>query len=221
MTFEEFKNNIDQILQSVDRIYNLFLLGGEPLLNKDLAKILDYACRKKKIINTRIITNGTIIPNNETINILRKYKKSSILLSNYSINKQLKTVKKEKLLSLFKKENIKCYYEKEYEWSIQPKVKIDNPIKDQIVLKNNYSKCNFKRCVCLSNNKIHPCALSRYINDEANAKYSSNFIDLNSVYNLKNDLITFFNKDCFDVCECCHFTNYKSITFPAIQIKKE
>ncbi len=218
MSFEEFKENLDIILNSVDRIYNLFLLDGEPLLNKELDKMLDYASIKKQIINVRIITNGTIVPNEKIIDILKARKNTSVLLSNYAANKSIKIIKNKEIFDLFDKEGINYYYEGKLKWSRQPEVSLLNTTKNLVELKNNYKKCDFKKCTCLSNNKIYPCALSKYIDDELNHKYDENFINLTSDKNLRKKFIEFFEKDCFQVCECCDFTNYGKVIFPAMQV---
>lgn len=42
------------------------IVGGEPFTNKDLYKLLDYIAEKKEIKNGKIVTNGTVIPDERT-----------------------------------------------------------------------------------------------------------------------------------------------------------
>jgi organic radical activating enzyme len=68
----------DRILHSIDRLFHfddyivdLNLLGGEPLLSRDLPTILDKLGEYRTKINTlNITTNGTILPSRELIDAL-------------------------------------------------------------------------------------------------------------------------------------------------------
>ncbi len=48
VSFEMFKKDIDTLLKAVDYIDYFGFVGGEPLLAKDLAKMIKYACSKEK-----------------------------------------------------------------------------------------------------------------------------------------------------------------------------
>jgi organic radical activating enzyme len=63
--------SIDQLFQFDDYIVDLNLLGGEPLLGRDLPKILDKLGEYRTRINTlNITTNGTVLPKYELIDAL-------------------------------------------------------------------------------------------------------------------------------------------------------
>jgi organic radical activating enzyme len=64
-------HSIDRLFQFDDYIVDLNLLGGEPLLNRDLPKILDKLGEYRTKINTlNITTNGTLLPKRELIDAL-------------------------------------------------------------------------------------------------------------------------------------------------------
>lgn len=82
VSFETFRADLDKLLGSVDYIYALGLVGGEPLLCGDLAKMLEYASVQKQIRHIFIATNCTIEPSPELLRAMR-HKKFAVQLSNY------------------------------------------------------------------------------------------------------------------------------------------
>lgn len=72
--FYELKTDMDLLMQYVDYVFCYSFLGGEPFLNKELYKIIDYAGTKykEKIGRLAITTNGTVIPDDKTMEVLRK-----------------------------------------------------------------------------------------------------------------------------------------------------
>lgn len=74
-SFEEIKENIDLFFNAVDLIQRFQLTGGEPLLFKDVIRVIEYIGDnyRDKIIKFEIVTNGTIIPTDELCTVLEKY----------------------------------------------------------------------------------------------------------------------------------------------------
>lgn len=73
--FERLKNNFDIFFESVDYVYEYTLLGGEPFLHKNIAEIVSYLGNKygKKIGQINLISNGTVVPSEEVVDVLKKY----------------------------------------------------------------------------------------------------------------------------------------------------
>ena len=95
MPFEEFKNDVDALSNASHEIKTTLLLGGEPLLNKDLPKMVTYIAKKHKFKTIYIVTNGTILFNEQLIAAIKKYrKKVRVYISNYSLNENLKNILK-------------------------------------------------------------------------------------------------------------------------------
>lgn len=74
-SFEELKRDIDLLFKSVDYVCTYQLLGGEPLLNPELERILEYIGEHyvDRFGSIEIVTNGTIVPNESLRRISRKY----------------------------------------------------------------------------------------------------------------------------------------------------
>lgn len=75
MSLESLKRNFDTFFDSVDYVYEYTLLGGEPFVHKDLTEIISYMGETygERIGRINLISNGTIVPNDETIQTMMKY----------------------------------------------------------------------------------------------------------------------------------------------------
>lgn len=220
LSVEKFKSNIDAILENVDLIYNLNILGGEPLLNKDMDKILEYANSKPQIKAIRIHTNGTILPSKDLIKKIISLNKVSVFLSNYSGNPSIKILKDEKIIELFDKYKVKYHRApRDYTWGLVPQVNLEQDISDEQNIRQ-YLKCNFKYSPCLSDGKIYPCALAKHIADRGYHLKDTDCIDLSTDKSIRKDFINFYKRNSFEICKCCDFTAYGSPIMPAIQIEK-
>lgn len=218
LSVEQFKENIDTILDNVDIIYNLNILGGEPLMNKNIAEMLEYANSKHQIKAIRIHTNGTIVPDEKLLDTITRLKKVSFYLSNYSGNSAIKILKDDEIVDILTKRNIKYFRApKDYTWGLVPSVNLNNNISDEQNIRQ-YLKCNFKYCPCLSNGKIYPCALAKYIADSGYHLKDMDCIDLSTDKSIQDKFIKFYSSKSFEICKCCDFTTYNSPIMPAVQL---
>ena len=69
------KKNFEIFFESVDYVYEYTLLGGEPFLHRDIADIISFLGGKygEKIGRINLISNGTIVPDGNVIDILRNF----------------------------------------------------------------------------------------------------------------------------------------------------
>lgn len=83
--YQVLENTIDGLFCIVDYVKKFTLTGGEPLLHIDLPKLIEKAmCYESHFDVLEISTNGTILPTNELVAVLDKYKnKMQILIDNY------------------------------------------------------------------------------------------------------------------------------------------
>lgn len=75
MPLDIAKKSADVFFSKYDCVGEFVLIGGEPLLYKNLIEIVEYIGSKygSKIILFSITTNGTIIPSDELIKICMRY----------------------------------------------------------------------------------------------------------------------------------------------------
>ncbi len=74
LSFEEFKSNIDRLKELFEEIRSIQLLGGEPLLNKELGKMIIYTKQVFPHTYLSIISNGILFPqmDDELFTILKE-----------------------------------------------------------------------------------------------------------------------------------------------------
>ena len=213
--FEDFKSDIDKVLKSVDCIEFIGFVGGEPMLCNDLAKMIDYACKQRKIHQVFLATNGTILPDKNMIKVM-KNKKFGVQLSDYSHVKNIKTgvtVKFNDYKDMLKENNIICnsYQEKRdaVTWFTMPQIYKDE--QDGNKMRQQYYNC-VQSCNVICDGKILPCTAAPYIykNLELTEKVQNEIIDLRkniSPKDLTKEIIEDFSRPNPAFCHYCHFEN--------------
>lgn len=85
MSIDDLKKNFDTFFENIDFVYEYTLLGGEPFLHRDLTDIITYLRERygARIGLINLISNGTVIPNDEVIKILARYH-VSVHISDYT-----------------------------------------------------------------------------------------------------------------------------------------
>jgi len=138
-------SNIESILRYAKYIYRLKLHGGEVFLHPDLSKLIDYVSGNKRIISTRITTNGTLIPNES---ILQSLSGSRIVvqISEYEIS----SGNIPKLIQLFNDRHIKYVLLKDREWRDMGDFSERGS--------NRFFECSIKRCTSLFGEDVYVCS---------------------------------------------------------------
>ncbi len=213
-TFQEFKNDIDKLLKSVDFINILGFVGGEPTLSNDLAEMIEYACSKKQIHQVFLATNCTILPSEKLIKAMQN-KKFAAQLSDYSHVKNIKngvTVKYDKWKDTLVQNHIRFnnYQEKREAntWFSLPEVYIDE--QDAQKVKKTWRNC-VQICNILSNGILLPCTMSVHIykNLEHTKAIDDEVINIRNLSDkeLTKRLTENFKKPNSAFCHYCHFEN--------------
>lgn len=130
--------DIDRVLELVDSVKRLDVCGGEPFLYKNLISFLDKAKRYKQIFSIFLITNGTIVPENDVFNVIEN-SNITVKISDYGELSH----KKEKLWEECKKRNIPCYIQNSNWFELFSDKKLDY---SQEELQKMFDSCVFKDC---------------------------------------------------------------------------
>ena len=214
--FETFKKDLNKLLKCVNNIYRFKLIGGEPLLVKDLDKMLEYAASKRKIKTIEIVTNGTLAFSEKLISVMCKHKnKLLVSISDYSSNPDL-ILKHCELENILKTNCIKYQFISPF-WYERGNIKKKN--RDIKELKRVFSKCWQKELLCLFDGKFYNCTRAATIERLTNYRCSDGqMIDLrnNAVKIIKNQYKLLFTKEYFNTCDFCEEVNDKKI-LPAEQ----
>lgn len=205
MSFEEFKFSIDKILNSIDLLENLIFLGGEPLLNLELPKMIDYALANNKIEMAFIISNGTVKPSNKLLEVMKKYStRIFVRMSDYSVNKDISNIlKHEEIERIFKENNIKCQKQTDMKWLKELGFSKEKSTKEASY--ERFNNCQRVKCIHLIDKKIDICSKA-YAGRELGYITNKDFIDLEKTDDLRKALIDFYHLDCISACEYCNIT---------------
>lgn len=215
MSVEEFKNTLEQLLENVNSIRKLIILGGEPLLRSELPELLEYAAEKDKVIHIAIVSNGTMLPSEKLIKVLKKYNKINFYMSNYNGNPDIEPILKyEQIKALLKQNGLKYQMMESWEWFKELGFASDKLCES--ARRRNYETCHRTKCLQTLDRKIDICSKA-FSGRNLGLINTKDFIDLDKTANLRQDLIDFYQKDMVDACEYCLISTEK--VAPALQIK--
>ncbi|MFZ5968960.1 MAG: radical SAM protein [Bacillota bacterium] len=146
---------IQRLSQSVDAVMTINILGGEPLLHQDIVEICAEVSKLKNVLLVRVVTNGTILPDNDILSKLKTIG-TCIHISDYgelSINKG-------KLIEVLAAH--KMIYELAGEralwYPVSPPQKSGRSYEENITF---FSNCEWSRkCPELQNGELHICGYS-------------------------------------------------------------
>ena len=114
---EKLMREADELFQTVSFLGNFTITGGEPLLYDSLTELLEYIGKKyrKQIGSFTIITNGTMQPGNNLLEIMQKYD-IEVDVSDYT---DAIPEKKESIINhvnCYRSSGIKTYFLNNAEW---------------------------------------------------------------------------------------------------------
>lgn len=215
VTFEQFKKDIDTLLQAVDYIDYFGFVGGEPLICGDIDKMIKYAISKRKIHHIFVATNCTILPNEKLLNIM-KNKKVALQLSDYRDVKftndvKVKYMEMKELLS-GKKILFSHPQEDNDRISFQSMPELYPDTQEENKVKRMFDCCWGQYCNMLCDGKLTQCTLSVYItrNLELTDDVKQEIVDIRekkSTKKLTDEIIKFYAKPYSAFCHYCHCDN--------------
>lgn len=147
-----------RFLSCIDSIAELQIGGGEPLLHKDLDKILIWCLEQEKIREISIFTNSTIIPSEKLLNIFQNHK-IKLLLDDYgALSKKFND-----LVDLCEKRNIRYLKQKFLHWDDLGSFNIEETNVD--VLINRFRFCSFGNVNSFMKGKLYRCTTAARLED--------------------------------------------------------
>ena len=223
-TFEALKDSIDIMCTYFDEISEVRVIGGEPFVNKDFAKIVEMLSVKVKIKRIAIYTNGTIVPSDEKMKSLENEKVFLYITDYDNLSKNLK-----KLDEKLKEKNIFHYVHKAAGWTDCASIKKHNRTSEQNT--NLFKKCCAKNLATISEGKIFRCPFAasafqlKAIPDDPDdyidiIKLNENEVNMKNVRSTISSYL--FEKDYIPACDFCKGRSYGDPEIkPAVQTKKK
>jgi len=203
---------LGRVLDAVDFVYTLVIVGGESFLHKDFQNIIDRALRLPKIGIVQIITNGTVMPKNERIFELLSGPRVIVEISGYGDKIPKKLQENVKLfIAKMDKFNVNYRYTKQMQW-------FDfGDFEDRGYSKEELSRV-YSSCICVSNDlfdgNLHKCSRSvfgTYLGKIPD--FRSDYVDVRrtSKEDMRMKLAEFFGKKYAEVCRFCNGTSTATI----------
>ena len=89
-------DSLNKFLDSINSLNELRLIGGEPLINKNIYKIIKLCDLSKKIKNIVVYTNGTIVPKREDLEAISHIDGLVFKISDYGadLSRRIETLTK-------------------------------------------------------------------------------------------------------------------------------
>ncbi len=214
---ENFKRQmkaLENLIKCYDQINILRLIGGEPLLNRQLCayiKKIFGSKLKNKIKAVEIITNGTIMPDKRLVSLIKKhhifFTVSSYDVKTGKFNAIIKQSLKDRyFLSVASGDWIKCGT-------------IKDRGKKMAVL--NFIHCFIKNLNTVKNGRFYVCPFAAHaLSLKAVPSSFDESVNLINNKEISREIAYLKNKKYLEVCRYCHIENIKMKSAkPAEQIK--
>jgi organic radical activating enzyme len=232
LSFDSFKIQLDNLLVNVEKLFEFRLLGGEPLLNKDAARMLLYSLEHPKIERVELVTNGTLDISDEIVNILKQFsKKSSVYVSNYMANKALMPLlKTDNIVEKLVVNGITLNFHKDLLWSKTEQ--IQRHYRSEAMNKCYFMEClKLTHCMHIRGGKLFACPRAatfslrdlyqRFFPPAPELNENKEYIDLAKPVE-KWQFFEFLGNDFFNACDYC--SNVSEVkgeqVTPALQCKQ-
>ena len=216
-SIDGFKKTLDVILKNVASIRNLYIVGGEPLMFKELYKMVDYLNNQPKVKFFTIITNGTLKPQEDLLkSLIHSRGKSQVSISDYSKASNIHTrLQKNEIVKILEENQIQyivSYEDNTSEWIDFGKIYKRGRDKAGII--KNF-RCCLNPCIAVRSNEpgfnseggVGQYLLCQVASSLSRLKglkeFEGDFIVLNENTTPK-DFIHFYAQDFFKACDYCH-----------------
>lgn len=228
MSLSEAYKSADSFFAKVDFISEFVLIGGEPLLYRNLSDVITYVGEKyrKQMAIYSITTNGTIIPTKEVLEACRKH---NVLfrISNYSEAIPRLKDSQRRLISTLKEYGIDYKLgSAEGTWTDYGFDYVDRGINEQNLIQV-FDQC-FTPCREVRGNKLYFCVMARSASDNLNlGEGNDDYFDLDKLSgeDYKKELLEFnlgySEKGYLDMCRRCHGMDAVNYPIPVAEQVKD
>ena len=224
-TLEGILESLNCLLENVESIQRLRIIGGEPLMFKDLPQLVHAIEKRHKIRAFDIATNGTIVPKDE---LLRAFKDSKrfrkVSISDYSSAPNLKIpLQQETLFKKLKEYGIDYSFLTGGIWYKVEKIYKRNRTKEGVI--KNFLACQMP-CVSLmsgdrgkdearENGHIFVCPIASSLSKlKGIEEFSGDYITLEKG-DLRDKILNFYAQDFFKACDYCQDYSEPRVDIPA------
>ncbi|MDE6568490.1 MAG: hypothetical protein K2K70_12265 [Lachnospiraceae bacterium] len=224
LSISEVMHSADSFFTRIDYIKVFVLIGGEPLLYKELEQAVAYIGEhyRKQIGLFEITTNGTIMPSDELLHVCKKYN-VLILISNYGGTIPRLKEKYEMLISKLEEQGVSYYLGSESDtWMDYGFEYVDRKAEEEQLI-GVFDACATP-CKEVRGSRLYSCVMARSVSENLGYNVGENdYLDLDRLEgsNWKKELLEFTfgysEKGYLDMCNHCHGADAKNHPIPAAE----
>lgn len=214
-----YKEAFDRIVRISDNISEIRILGGEPFINPDMHKIIEWWQDSPKIGIFTIYTNGTLVPSEQCLAIL-KNGRCRVRISDYGHNSE----RIKKVAEVLAQNDIEYYINKCEAWADAGDLHKRNRIEaDNVKL---FADCYERECITFLHGKLHRCPRSAHaMNLGAMPDIPEDYVDVAGWEGTDEELVKRIrklqSKKVITACDYCDGPSTKRFDIPpAIQVKQ-
>ncbi len=199
-SLEEIKADFQTILNSVDLIEEVLIIGGEAYLYPELKDVIEYVGNCEKVNKIIITTNGTFLPKEDVMEAISHYD-VTVRVSGYPKHV---APNREDIIGSYRNRGVRIEDLANMGWLSMGG--IEKRGRDVDTLKKVFKSCSMKDCVTLARGgNIIFCSrqLSAIETDIYPAPDSGEYINIHKEENLYEALNNFYNIDYISTCDYC------------------
>ena len=193
-------SDIAAVVEAGGYVQELQIQGGEPFLHKGLKDILRYAIEESRIHHICLATNGTIIPDEQTISLLRDAK-VLVRISRYP------SVSHREVMSDICRENGIAFKIYTFDGGIGVWRKCGGRSmtrSDDIETEATFLMCDFKNCFTVENHIIGWCSRSTHAPFVQDMQFhEEDYLTIRDGCLSKDELAAYVKQH--RAMECCHY----------------
>lgn len=219
-SYDTLLNNFRQLYTLVDEFYEVRILGGEPFMNTNVAKIVKALTVMDKVRKVVIYTNGTIPINKQDISFFKNEKVLFMITQYGDLSKKVVDMRQ-----LLERSSISYYIHQAEGWT--KCASIQQHCRTVEENQKIFNQCCAKDITTLLDSKLYRCPfMAHATNLKAASIYENEYIDLyddfENIERKKEMIINFlYEKDNFLTCDFCEGRNYDAEEIiPALQLAK-
>lgn len=156
-SYQEIIQDIDCFFMTCNYLWEIKILGGEPLLHPDLNNILKYILHNygERICTIMINTNGTVMPSNELLQIMQN-EKILVWLADYQVSEKY-SKKVSDVRKTLENHQIRTHFMKDSWWEDMGFPNECDQLDDDKKLIDRYDQCRYP-CRGLREGKLWLCS---------------------------------------------------------------
>ena len=171
--------SIDRFMHCVDEIFEFRVFGGDPFMNKDLHKIIDYLASFEKVNTIVIYTNVRFIPKNQNFDCL-KNPKVILDISDYVLLDK-KQRKADEFVKILDQNKIKYNIARMSEWTDSGRI-LPYQKRTEKEKENLFNYCCNSDIISLLHGNLYRCP------------FSANATNLNAIPKDEKDIVDLFDE---------------------------